>query len=120
MSKKEKEQQTSESKQKKNTFYDIELTDKHALDIEKESQAVAKLSEEENVPEKVRERLVREAKHLHISAIYLQREINGYTRRERRGEGTSKKAKEQKKAERSEKLAEMLAEGGGSGYGYGN
>lgn len=58
-------------------FYAIELKDANAKKIEKASEAVAALAKLDGLSPKAVSRLIKEAKHLHVSAIYEQREVNG-------------------------------------------
>ena len=64
------EQETVKQSQK---FYLVEITDPDAKRIEKRSQEVVKLSEIDGLPGKIKDRLVKIAKQLHVSSIYMQR-----------------------------------------------
>lgn len=65
---------TTETVKPSQKFYIIDLTDATAKKIEQASQAVAKLAEVDGLSAYVKGRLLRESVHIHVSAIYAQRE----------------------------------------------
>lgn len=86
-------------------FYIIELTDPDAKRIEKRSQEVMKLGEIEGLSEKVKDRLVKIAKQLHVSAIYLQR---GTEKGSSGAKSVTKEEKQKRRAALQEKLDKTL------------